>query len=152
MKNAKFSLRNRQKQTIYETQLQLTDAPGVIHVSLPTKAPSLEVNQWYQYYLFLDINCTSNQFLSKEVTQAWVKRETINPSFQTQLETMSPSQRGLFYAQNGIWYDAIASFAQMKLTSGINSYWSEILESIGLGKIAHLQPTNCCEFSPTSDR
>ncbi|NJN10754.1 MAG: DUF928 domain-containing protein [Richelia sp. RM2_1_2] len=108
MKNAKFSLRNRQKQTIYETQLQLTDAPGVIHVSLPTKAPSLEVNQWYQYYLFLDINCTSNQFLSKEVTQAWVKRETINPSFQTQLETMSPSQRGLFYAQNGIWYDAIA--------------------------------------------
>ncbi len=58
--NAKFSLRNRQNQTIYEKDLQLADTPGLISVSLPANTLSLKVGEWYQYYLFMDIDCNSN--------------------------------------------------------------------------------------------
>ncbi len=147
IKNAKFSLRDRQKQTIYETQLQLTDAPGVISVSLPPSAPSLEVGEWYKYYLFVDANCDSNGFLQKELATAWVKREAISKGYQTQLERISPLQRGLFYAQNGIWYDAMASFAEVKDAPGRNLEWVQMLELVGLGKIANVPVVDCCESS-----
>ena len=130
-----FSLRNLLYHTIYETQLQLASAPGVIQVSLPPRAPSLEVGKWYQYYLFIDVNCTNDGFSRKKVARAWVKREAMASGFQTQLERISPRQRGLFYAENGIWYDAIASFAQLKYAPGINPEWLQMLESGGLGKI-----------------
>lgn len=141
VKNTKFSLRNRQNHTIYETQLQLGDAPGVIHVSLPPSAPSLEVGKWYQYYLFIDVNCTNYRFSRKKVARAWVKREAMASGFQTQLEKISPRQRGLFYAKNGIWYDAIASFAQLKYAPGINPEWLQMLELGGLGKITQVPVT-----------
>lgn len=140
IKNAKFSLRNRQNQTIYETQLQLNDAPGVISVSLPPNTTSLEINKWYQYYLFVDTNCASNKSC-KAVAQAWVKRENI----QAQLDRISPRQRGLLYAKSGIWYDAMASFAKLKYAGGKNSEWVQMLESVGLGKIAKERVIDCCE-------
>lgn len=135
---AKFSLRDRQNHTIYETQLQLTDAPGVIGVSLPPSTPSLEVGKWYQYYLFIDVNCTDYRFSRKQVARGWVKREAMASGFQNQLDRVSPRQRGLFYAKNGIWYDAMASFAELKHASEINSEWMQMLEFVGLGKIDRL--------------
>lgn len=145
LKNVKFSLRNRRNQTIYETQLQLTDAPGVISVSLPPNAPSLKVGEWYQYYLFVDANCTSNRFSRKEVAQAWIKREAIASGFQTQLERISPRQRGLLYARMGIWYDAMSSFAELKDDKQMNSEWVQMLRSVGLEEVANVEVIDCCK-------
>ena len=140
--NAKFSLRNRQNQTIYEKELQLANTPGLISISLQANAPSLKVGEWYQYYLFMDIDCNSNRTI-KESAQAWVKREAIASGFEAQLERISPRQRGLFYAKNGFWYDAMLSFAKIKYTSGINPEWVQMLELTGLGN-SQIPVTDCC--------
>ncbi len=142
--NPKFSLRNRQKQTIYEKELQLTDTPGLISVSLPANSLSLKVGEWYQYYLFMDIDCNSNGLARKEFAQAWVKREAIASGFEAKLEKISPRQRGLFYAKNGIWYDAMVSFAKLKYASGTNLEWTQMLESIGLNEFSQIPVTDCC--------
>lgn len=143
--NAKFSLRNRQNKTIYEKELQLINTPGIIHVSVPDNAISLKVGEWYQYYLFMDIDCSSRGIYVKEFAQAWVKREAIASGFETRLERISLRQRGLFYAQNGIWYDAMVSFAKLKYEPGTNTEWKQMLESAGLGKFSKIRLVDCCE-------
>lgn len=142
--NAKFSLRNRQKQTIYEKELRLTDTPGLISISIPTNAVSLKVGEWYQYYLFMDIDCNSNDS-RKEFAQAWVKREAIASGFEAKLQRISPREQGLFYAKNGFWYDAMLSFAKIKYASGTNPEWAQMLESIGLGE-SQILLTDCCHY------
>ena len=143
--NAKFSLRNRQNKTIYEKELQLINTPGIIHVSVPDNVISLKVGEWYQYYLFMDIDCSSKGVYRKEFAQAWVKREAIASGFETRLERISLRQRGLFYAQNGIWYDAMVSFAKLKYEPGTNTEWKQMLESAGLGKFSKIRLVDCCE-------
>ncbi|MGB3642731.1 MAG: DUF928 domain-containing protein [Rivularia sp. (in: cyanobacteria)] len=144
IKNPKFSLRNRQNQTIYEKELQLTDTPGLISVSLPVNAISLKVGEWYEYYLFMDIDCNSNGS-RKEFAQAWVKREAIGSGFEANLERISPRERGLFYARNGFWYDAMISFAQIKDASRINSEWAQMLELIGFSEFSQISASDCCK-------
>ena len=90
----------------------------------------------------MDIDCNSNR-TSKESAQAWVKREAIASGFEAQLERISPRQRGLFYAKNGFWYDAMLSFAKIKYTSGINPEWVQMLELTGLGN-SQIPVTDCC--------
>ena len=135
--NPKFSLRNRQNQTIYEKELQLTDTPGLISVSLPPNASSLKVGEWYEYYLFMDIDCNSNGS-RKEFAQAWVKREAIGSGFEAYLERISPRERGLFYAENGFWYDAMISFAKLKDASRTTSEWTQMLKLIDLSEFSQV--------------
>ena len=144
IKNPKFSLRNRQNQTIYEQELQLTDTPGLISVSLRINAISLKVGEWYEYYLFMDIDCNSN-VTRKEFAQAWVKREAIGSGFEAYLERISPRQRGLFYAKNGFWYDAMISFAKLKDASRTNSEWTQMLELIGFSEFSQISASDCCK-------
>ncbi len=142
--NPKFSLRNRQNQTIYEKELQLAQTPGLISISLPANALSLKVGEWYQYYLFMDIDCNSNG-TRKEFAQAWVKREAIPSGFAAQLERISPRQRGLFYAKNGFWYDAMASFAKLKYAFATNPELAQMLKLTGLSE-SHIPATGCCKY------
>lgn len=145
IKNAKFSLRNRHNKTIYENKLQLINTPGIINVSIPSNAISLKVGEWYQYYLFMDINCSSDGLSRKEFAQGWVKREAIASGFETQLNRITLRQRGLFYAEQGIWYDAMGSFAKLQYESGTNTEWKHMLESIGLGQFSRVRVINCCD-------
>ncbi|MDY6900820.1 MAG: DUF928 domain-containing protein [Cyanobacteriota bacterium] len=145
MTNAKFSLRNRQNKTIYETNLQLTNTPGIIHFSIPSNAISLKIGKWYQYYLFIDINCSSNGLSRKEFAQAWVKRETISSGFEAYLDRILLRQQGIFYANKGIWYDAMGSFVKLKYEPATNTEWKLMLESIGLGKFSKVRVIDCCK-------
>lgn len=145
IKNAKFSLRNRKNKTIYEKELQLTNTPGIIQVSVPDNAISLKVGEWYQYYLFMDIDCSPKGIYRKEFAQAWVKREAIASGFEARLQRIPLRQRGLFYAQNGIWYDAMVSFAKLKYEPGTSTEWKQMLESAGLGQFSQVRLIDCCE-------
>lgn len=151
VKNVKFSLRNRNNKTIYETPIKLTNAPGIISFSLPYDAPHLEINQWYQYYLFVDRSCNPNRRLQKDVAQGWVKREAINSQLQAQLDTaISNKQKAILYAQNGIWYETIDTLAMLSESEVRNNTWSYILEYAGLDGISRASIINCC--SPYGDQ
>ncbi|MBV6624871.1 MAG: DUF928 domain-containing protein [Rivularia sp. (in: Bacteria)] len=145
--NAKFSLRSRQNKTIYEKNIQLTNTPGIIGISLEADLTPLKVGEWYQYYLFMDIDCSYNRKSRKEFARAWVKREAIASGFEQQLKRLSLRQRGLFYAKNGIWYDAMVAFAGIKHGTGKNIEWNQMLELIGLEEISQEPFINCCESS-----
>ena len=145
VKNAKFSLRNRNSKTIYETPIKLTSTPGIIRISLPPDVPSLEINQWYQYYLFVDRLCNANGRLQKDTAQGWVKREAMTSQLQAQLDkTISTQQKAMLYAQNGIWYETINTLATKSHTNMQNYTWIQLLRSVGLDRISKVPIIDCC--------
>ena len=145
VKNAKLSLRNRNNKTIYETEIKLTDAPGIISVSLPTDAPNLEINQWYQYYLFIDRLCKPKMRSQKDVARGWVKREAISSQLQAQLnKNISAQQKAILYAQNGIWYETINTLAVLNNTNIQNYTWVQLLQSVGLENMSKVSVIDCC--------
>lgn len=145
VKNTKFSLRNRKNQTIYEKKIQLDSTPGVIRISLPANVPALKIGEWYQYYLFMDVDCNSKGLFRKKFAKAWIKREAIDANLEAQLQRISTRQRGFLYAKNGIWYDAMVSFAKLKYAQNNNSEWKQMLDLIGLGDISQVPVIKCCD-------
>lgn len=144
--SAKFSLRNQAKQTVYETPVTLTGTPGVISVSLPPTAPPLEINKWYQSYLFIDISCAPNAPLEKDSAQGWVKREALTPALKSELDqATTPLQRAIAYAKYGIWYEALTALADLRRTDSKDDDWTKLLQSVGLDVIASEPIVNCCQ-------
>jgi hypothetical protein len=135
--NAKFSLRDRTNQTLYETTVTLTKTPGVIGISLPKTAPRLENNQWYRLYLFTNISCQPNTPLEKDFAEAWVKREALTPTLLSQLEKATTLEKAILYAQNGIWSEAIATVAELHRTNPQDTQWNSLLQSGGFQSFAN---------------
>jgi hypothetical protein len=146
IRSAKFSLRNQAKQTVYETPVILTGAPGVISISLPSTAPPLEINKWYQSYLFIDISCEPNAPLEKDSAQGWVKREALAPALKSELDNATtPQQRAMLYAKHGVWYEVVMTLAELSRTDPKDAEWTKLLQSVGLDAIASEPIVNCCK-------
>ena len=146
IRSAKFSLRNQAKQTVYETPVTLTGAPGVISISLPSTAPPLEINKWYQSYLFIDISCEPNAPLEKDSAQGWVKREALAPALKSELDNATtPQQRAMLYAKHGVWYEVVMTLAELSRTDPKDAEWTKLLQSVGLDAIASEPIVNCCK-------
>lgn len=146
IRSAKFSLRNQAKQTVYETPVTLTGAPGVISISLPSTAPPLEINKWYQSYLFIDISCEPNAPLEKDSAQGWVKREALAPTLKSELDNATtPQQRAMLYAKHGVWYEVVMTLAELGRTDPKDAEWTKLLQSVGLDAIASEPIVNCCK-------
>jgi len=146
IRSAKFSLRNQAKQTVYETPVTLTGAPGVISISLPSTAPPLEINKWYQSYLFIDISCEPNAPLEKDSAQGWVKREALAPALKSELDNATtPQQRAMLYAKHGVWYEVMMTLAELSRTDPKEAEWTKLLQSVGLDAIASEPIVNCCK-------
>ena len=61
-------------------------------------------------------------------------------------KTLVPKQPGV-YAANGIWYEALASLAQLRCTNPndatIASDWQSLLQQVGLPEIAKKHLAQC---------
>ncbi|MFL9459012.1 DUF928 domain-containing protein [Tolypothrix bouteillei VB521301_2] len=77
-----------QNQTIYKTSL--TGTPGVIGLSLPSKAAPLEIGKRYRWYF--NIYCKKDNQIIADV-EGYVRREQLNSALKTQLEKATPTQR-----------------------------------------------------------
>ena len=146
--SGKFSLRNQENQTLYETSVTLTGTPGVISVSLPATAPLLEVNKWYQSYLFIDISCAPNAPLEKDSAEAWVKREALAPGLKNELEkAKTPMHQAISYAKHGVWYETLMTLAESYRTNSKDQEWTKLLQSVGLDVAIASEPiVNCCKL------
>ncbi len=128
-----FSLQH-QDHEIYRTRFHLPDQPGIVSVSLPPTVPSLEMDKKYRWYV--DINCSASAVVDDFSTPASVtgivQRVALANSLAGELKTASkPLNQIATYAQHGIWYDAIAQLAQLRLEQPHNptfeQTWNKLL-------------------------
>ncbi|MBW4666747.1 MAG: DUF928 domain-containing protein [Cyanomargarita calcarea GSE-NOS-MK-12-04C] len=134
-----FVLEEAQNQTIYKTLL--TETPGVVNISLPSKAAPLEIGKQYRWYF--NIYCKKDNQIIGNV-EGYVKREQLNSNLKTQLEKATLSQRVTLYRTNGIWYEALNTASELRRTNSQDKSWAGLLQAVGLNDLVNEPKVDCC--------
>ncbi len=130
-KKAFFSIEDENTNHLYQTTLNLPAKPGVIGIKIPESATALKTLKNYKWSLVM----ICGEYLEPDSpsVNAWIRRVE-----QPELPVSEKSVSKL--ASNGIWYDAISELAQLRNAQPENSQltqsWTELLQSVGLEKIA----------------
>jgi hypothetical protein len=125
-----FSLQHEDRSDLYRGSFTLPQQPGFVRVVLPESVPPLQKNQSYRWYFkvyCLSKTLSPNQQLpSPNFVQGWVER----------VEPLPHASSYQAYAENGIWYDAIAELGDLRLKTPTNpelaADWRSLLEAQGV--------------------
>ncbi|NJR66831.1 MAG: DUF928 domain-containing protein [Leptolyngbyaceae cyanobacterium CRU_2_3] len=136
VKTIEFVLQNHQDQTIYRTLLPVPSTPGIISVQLPSTVGQLERNQPYHWFFKVRSVCESNQAATLDYVEGWIQRTQLDQGLRDRLTQATPQQQAALYAENGIWYDALTTLAELKLAQPENQAiaqdWTDLLKAVGL--------------------
>lgn len=136
------SLNPRKYQQIYKGKFNLSGTPGVISLDLPSQL-KLHSNKNYHWYFYLLIRCGSQDI--PLTVNGWIEKVK-----EVTLPLALPSEREqiIFYAQNGIWYDALTLLGQLRTqnseNAGFAADWEKLLADVGLGNISKQPIIPCC--------
>ncbi|MDZ8185749.1 MAG: DUF928 domain-containing protein [Nostoc sp. ChiSLP02] len=136
-------------QTLYRTSLTPPKSPGIISVNLPASVTSLQMGKMYHWFFKVKVKCDETQLITLDYVEGWVQRVNQNSTLEEQLKQSSLQEKTALYAENGIWYDAIASLVELRLSDRQNqtllTKWKTLLNSVGLEEIANQQLIDCCK-------
>ncbi len=127
-----FVVQNEAREDIWRSQSRIITSLGYTSFSLPQTEPSLEVGQWYRWYV--KIYCGS-AVASTQYIQSWVKRVPIDSRLYLGLEDDSslPHQT---YGEHGIWYDAVDRLLKNYLHNPgsltLEKDWQNLIEAKGV--------------------
>ena len=135
-----FVLQDNQDQTIYRTPISVPSTPGIMAVQIPSTVGGLAIDQPYHWFLKVRAVCAPNQAPTLEYVEGWVQRTQLAPGLSDRLAQATPQQKAALYAENGIWYDALTTLAELKLAQpndrAIAQDWTDLLKAVGLEKLA----------------
>lgn len=139
--SGEFVLMDEADQTVYQTPFTLTGTPGVISLTLSSKAAWLETGKRYHWYFYI----YSQPEQPPLFVEGWIQRVELNPAVKTQLEKATPQERVALYADNGIWHDALTASAELRRTDPENNDWAALLQAIGRDDVASEPIVECCQ-------
>ena len=132
-----FSWRDEDNQDHYQAILPIEKKAGIISLSLSENAPPLEVGKNYQWAL--GIMCDGRLQPDSPMVQGQVKRVELESNIKNRLSGDISLENAAIYGENGLWYDTVATLAQLKTAQPNNenlaSNWEELLTSVGLTEI-----------------
>lgn len=140
-----FKLTDFKDKEIYKQNLQLTNTPGIIGITLPKNAPALELDQTYEWSL--SINCGSKI----DDVYGRVKRVKASAEVTKQLQANTGRDLLLVYAENSFWYDALTGLIELLRQNPQDESLKADLEDllklnrIGLENIASEPIVSCCQ-------
>ncbi|MBN3942939.1 MAG: DUF928 domain-containing protein [Nostoc sp.] len=133
-----FVLQDPDVNEVYKKAIALPDKPGVIRVSLPTTAPGLAIDKQYRW--FFTINCDKQKNSPPSFVEGVIKRVNLSQATVKEIETAEPIKRYAIYAQNGIWYEALTTLAELRQKNpqdpALKAEWQNLLGSIRLDDVA----------------
>lgn len=140
---------------LYRSAIVPPDAPGIVSIQLPATVPPLAAGKLYQWFFKVHLQCASSEAAKpqtqKETLYGWVQRVSPNAAIASQLKQATPQQQADLYAQNGIWFDALTTLGNLRLTSPqdprLIADWNSLLQSVGLEKLTTKPLIHCCEPS-----
>ncbi|MBU7585896.1 MAG: DUF928 domain-containing protein [Nostoc sp. TH1S01] len=144
---AKFVLlADKNENSVYETTLTLPKQPGIISFTMPNTAPELAVGKTYHWYL--TVICNSQDSSTNPWVDGWVERTKAEASLSAVLAKAQPGKLPSIYAEAGIWYEALATSAQLRRSEPKNLRvrmdWWTLLKSVKLTALAFEQFVDCC--------
>ncbi|MEG4911819.1 DUF928 domain-containing protein [Microcoleus sp. B7-D4] len=126
---------------IYETTFTVEKA-GIVGVSIPAtrdKKKSIEVGKEYQWVF--SVVCDPEDRSTDYYVHGLVQRIEPVPSLTSELANPDPMARAIAYAKNEIWYDTVATLADMRRKAPddamLTAEWRHLLQSQKLDSIAN---------------
>ena len=116
-----FKIEAQNQELSYQTTLPISGNAGIIKITLPSDAPSLEIGQNYQWFLRIQCNATfqpEDPQISASITRV-----------AGNVPSMNEDELVFFYANSQIWYDCLDTAFELA-QSGKNVYWSELLSIV----------------------
>lgn len=146
---AVFILRNEQQDEVYQKTVTLKDqdSDSIISIDFSGSSylPTLEIGKSYSWEFALILNKkdrSGDPYVSGSITRVEANSEIKGILDQK----LVPKQPGV-YAANGIWYESLASLAQLRCTNPndatITSDWQSLLQQVGLPEIATKPLAQC---------
>ena len=117
-----------------QTFFSITDKSGIASFKLRDDSPPLQVEKNYQWSVV--VICGDKPSPNDPAIASWIRRSTLSHTISqgTALEQAS------WYAERGIWYDALSSLIQARRSQPedqeLIEVWVKFLEAEGLGAIA----------------
>ena len=75
------------------------------------------------------------------IVEGYIERVQPEPELTAQLEGATPVEKAALYGKAGIWYETVATLAQLKEAEPQNqeliNAWDSILNSVGLEKVSN---------------
>ena len=132
-----FTLQDEAENEIYQTTFKLDKTQGIIGLNFPQDKVSLETGTSYHWYF--NIMC-NREDSTDDFVEGWVERVELDPVIHSQLELAPPLEKISIYAENGLWYDTLASLDRLRQTEPENqesaAIWSDLLRQVGLDEIS----------------
>lgn len=139
---------------LYQTEFQISGESGIASLKLPDtlNLPPLEVGQPYRWYVSL--MCNPLDPVHNITISGWVERSALAPQVQDRLEQLQGRDRAELFAQEGLWFDALETLADLRCGDPNNpdllNEWSALLQDDDIA-LANLVETpllqQCTSFS-----
>lgn len=146
--NLEFAIYDSQgKDLIYQQKLAIKDGDAIIAIDLAKSLslPPLAVGKIYSwnFSIVFDPEDMSNSTL----VTGWIQRVALKSDIQDRLNTVLPQEQPMIYADNGIWYEALASLAKLRCSYPhdvtLADNWKSLLQQVGLSEISQKPLAQC---------
>ncbi len=130
-----FTLENQDGQGIAQKRLDLTNTPSIVSTQFDQP---LEIGKDYKW--LVSVVCVADD-PEDTFSEGIIRRVKPNLALVGKLEKASDIERVELYAKSGIWYEALANLAKLKLAQPnnpeIKAMWINLLKSSGLESLAN---------------
>lgn len=148
-KEAAFSLKDENNNDIYQTRLAIPNQPGIVSITLPKDTPELKIGQTYRWSFGVIYNDEKTEEPKVVFVSGEVKRTEPDAALKAKLQQAEPLKKAEIYAENGIWFESLATLAQLRQNQPTNEtltkQWNDLLQSVGLEAVANQPFVNTLE-------
>ncbi|MFM7405336.1 MAG: DUF928 domain-containing protein [Cuspidothrix sp.] len=146
-RKAELTLWDEQGNGIYQTTVDLTATSGITSFKIPKAASPLALGKQYKWNLALI--CDPEERQRDIVLEGTLERIQLSSTLNNSLVAATPLEQAKLYAQNGLWYDTVATLADLKRSHPqnpqIGAEWQELLQSVGLTELSQVPVVDCCQ-------
>ncbi|HEY9596379.1 MAG TPA: DUF928 domain-containing protein [Cyanophyceae cyanobacterium] len=136
----KFILRNEKDDVIYSKKIPLKVPDSIISIAISDDPdlPPLDVGKSYLWEFMIIFD--QEDWSDSTYVGGSIERVAPNSDLNVSLKAASPEARPAIYATHGIWYEAVATLAQLRCSAPndltIASDWESLLKQVGLPEIS----------------
>jgi hypothetical protein len=125
---AKLTVQNKEREQLDRVTFDLDAKSGIVAIPMSSQGKSLEVGQKYLWQM--TIYCDSSAQMASVTLSGWVERVAIATPPQDLQERVS------FYAENGIWQDAMGSLVKSRQQGQTDwaKDWTELMSTAELSQ------------------
>lgn len=132
---AEVGLMDEEGNQLYSTMIEQNIDSGVVGFKLPADLPPLEMGKNYQWYFQFICDDDFGTFV-----EGWVQRVQVSESLIRQLQQTPSRQQAEIYLQEGLWYEALKTLAELRRLhpddSTLEAQWEKLLAQVKLEHLA----------------